>query len=233
MIDRKKLMRLQVRALFTHDDNGRLDSVNEVEGREAPQFFLGRTPDGNVWRFRHDLDATTVVELEALCLQVPLGMDTALPQSAIETFASILNRQQPLQRTWAGPAYRFPQIADVEPAAAVRVGPDNADVLRPHLPDWVDVAVSGQLLVAILEQGRAVAVCGSVRVTPDAHEAGVETAASFRGLGYGAAVVSAWARVVTDLGAIPFYSTSWDNVVSQRLARSLSLVQFGSNLHFS
>jgi len=65
-----------------------------------------------------------------------------------------------------------------------------------------------------------VSVCCSVRITPTAHEAGVETHREFRGHGYAAHVVSAWASTVRDIGPIPLYSTSWQNTASQRLPRA-------------
>jgi len=72
-----------------------------------------------------------------------------------------------------------------------------------------------------------------VRVTPVAYEVGVETAPEFRGRGYAAPVVAAWARVVREAGRIPLYSTSWENTASQAVARKLGLVQYGSDLHLT
>jgi predicted GNAT family acetyltransferase len=70
-----------------------------------------------------------------------------------------------------------------------------------------------------------------VRRTRAAHDAGVETAAAFRGRGYARLVVAAWARAVRDLDCVPFYSTSWQNDASRGVARALGLVLFGSDLH--
>jgi hypothetical protein len=56
-VDCRELMRLHVRALFTHDGAGRLVAANEPGGGAAPRFFLGRTAQGNIWRVRHDVDA--------------------------------------------------------------------------------------------------------------------------------------------------------------------------------
>jgi len=74
-----------------------------------------------------------------------------------------------------------------------------------------------------------VSVCRSVRITPAAHEAGVETLPDFRAKGYAQDVVAGWARLVRSMGAIPLYSTSWENTASQALAKKLRLVMYGAD----
>jgi predicted GNAT family acetyltransferase len=72
-----------------------------------------------------------------------------------------------------------------------------------------------------------------VRITHEAHEAGVETLPDFRGRGYATDVVAGWARLVRSLGAVPLYSTSWENAASQAVARKLRLVQYGADFHIT
>ena len=96
--------------------------------------------------------------------------------------------------------------------------------LVAELPAW-------QPFLALVEENRAVSVCRSVRITPAAHEAGVETLPSFRGKGYAKDVVAGWARVVQSMGAIPLYSTSWENTASQAVANKLRLVPYGADFY--
>jgi hypothetical protein len=70
---------------------------------------------------------------------------------------------------------------------------------------------------------RAVAVCTTVIASQDAHEAGVETLAAYRGRGFAADVLAAWACAVRKLGAAPLYATTFDNISSQRVALRLRL----------
>ena len=72
-------------------------------------------------------------------------------------------------------------------------------------------------------------VCRSVRITPEAHEAGVETLPDFRGKGYAKDVAAQWAQRVRAVGAIPLYSTSWENNASQAVARKLRLECYGAD----
>jgi hypothetical protein len=232
MLNVKDLMRLHVEALFTCDDAGDLLAVNEPGGVPAPRFFLGRTAEGNIWRFRHDVDAALARDLSALCESLPTGLPVEADLSKLGPFIAGLAREEPVRRTEGGPAFFFPS----EPSGlqiAVRVTSDNATVLSPYLEEWRnDVSACSPMLV-VLEGGKAVSLCGSVRLTAQAHEAGVETHADFRGRGYAARAVSAWASAVREIDRIPLYSTSWENKSSRALAKKLGLIQYGADLNIT
>lgn len=223
-------MRMHVQALFTHDEDGHLERVNEPDGAPAPRFFLGRTRDGDVWRFRRDVDHDIRRDLEAAIQSDVLTKDAPDSPLSASRYEKILARSALVQKTWLGPAFCFP---DELPGTAgtILVTDDNADFLRPLLAAWVPDTRLCQPMFALIVDDSAVAVCASVRRTSDAHEAGVDTAPSHRGRGYAPRVVSAWARAVRDMGRVPLYSTSWKNEASRAVARKLALIQFGSDLH--
>jgi hypothetical protein len=77
--------------------------------------------------------------------------------------------------------------------------------------------------MAIVENGYPVSVCFCARRSNVAAEAGVETAARFRGRGFGPRVTAAWALTVRATGRIPLYSTDWSNESSLAVARKLRL----------
>lgn len=216
-------MRLHVEALFTCDTAGHLVAVNDAGRAAAPRFFLGRTGEGSAWWFRHDLDAALTSDLDALCTRDP---------HAADPFIDRLARAAPVRKTWTGPAFCFP--VNLLPANdGMRVTADNAGVLSPYLDDWQGDVAEGVPMVVVVEDGKAVSICASVRVTENAHEAGVETHRAFRGRGHAARAVAGWARDVRALGRIPLYSTSWENTASQAVARKLGLRQFGVDLHIT
>jgi RimJ/RimL family protein N-acetyltransferase len=226
-------MTIHVHALFTHDARSRLLFVNEPGGGDmATRFFLGRTQMGNLWRFRSDLPDSLVEELEALCLDEPVTQELHAKPRHFETYLRLLETHTPVESLWLGPAYHFTK--NVEPSRPLlTITETDAEMLRggfealvAELPDW-------QPFVAIVVEGRAVSVCRSVRITPDAHEAGVETLPEFRRKGYAKDVVAGWARLVQSTGAIPLYSTSWDNIASQAVAKKLGLVPFGADFHIT
>jgi predicted GNAT family acetyltransferase len=65
------------------------------------------------------------------------------------------------------------------------------------------------------------------------HCAGVETHHDHRQQGHALRAVSGWAAAVRRLGATPFYSTSWDNIASQRVASRLGFEMVGIDFHVS
>ncbi|MYF91323.1 MAG: GNAT family N-acetyltransferase [Gemmatimonadetes bacterium] len=90
---------------------------------------------------------------------------------------------------------------------------------------------SGRPYLAVIEDSQAVSIYQSVRLSWRAHEAGVDTLEAYRQRGYAVSTVAAWALAVRALDLVPLYSTSWENVASQRVARRLGLVQYGVDYH--
>lgn len=112
-------------------------------------------------------------DLYALCESQPTGLDVAAGLNAAR-FIARLAREEPVRKTWTGPAFHFPPDLSRD-ELTVQVTSDNASLLSPYLEAWRgDVSTCAPLVVA-LEDGKAVSICGSVRVTEQAHEAGVET----------------------------------------------------------
>jgi RimJ/RimL family protein N-acetyltransferase len=228
----QELMRIHADTLFTHDGRGRMVGVNEPGGARAPRFFVGRTAQGSVRRFRDDLDDELVRRLEQACAAEPEGDELLDAPHGVAPYEELLARLAPVGKTWAGPAFHFPG----EPAAspeAVRVTAENAALLRPHLEPWMEDVAHRRPMFAFVVGSRAVSLCASVRTGPVAHEAGVETAPEFRGRGYAAAAVAAWAAAVRGMGRLPLYSTSWRNTASRALARKLGLRRYGADLHLT
>jgi len=231
--DDARLMRLHIDALYTHDDRGRMLRVNEPSGGgPAPRFFLGRTSRGCEWRVRDDVPEDVVAELAAAVAAEAVGQVALAPPNTPTPYESILGRVAPIERIGSGPAYVCPPQLPLD-ERAVRITRRNADLLRERLPAWLGDVETSQPIFALVVDGNAVSLCASVRITSVAHEAGVDTALAFRGRGYAPAVVSAWAKAVRETGAEPLYSTSWQNVASQAVARKLGLRLFGMDLHIA
>jgi RimJ/RimL family protein N-acetyltransferase len=232
MLTDLQLMHIYVRALFIHDSNSRLLFVNEPDNAAAPapRLFLGRTRgEGSVWRFRADLPDKLCEELDALCADEPqVNAQFNEPPRHLETFIRLLESESSVQNVSNGLAYQFIKY-DSPTNGLTIVTEDNPEILQGGFEKLIEELTAWQPFVALVKENRAVSVCRSVRITPEAHEAGVETLPEFRGNGYAEKVVSEWARLVRDAGVIPLYSTSWENKASQAVARKLELKCYGAS----
>jgi hypothetical protein len=95
--------------------------------------------------------------------------------------------------------------------------------------EWlIDEIAAVQPCMACIREGRIVSQCRSVRISPRAHEAGLETLEPFRGQGLASLVTAGWAQAVREMGALPLYSTSWKNTASQQVAQKMALYHYGN-----
>ncbi|MCP1307007.1 kasugamycin N-acetyltransferase AAC(2')-IIb [Paenibacillus tyrfis] len=235
MIDREKikptaheLMEMHVEAMFTHDRNMRLRTINEPWPGEpsAPRFFLGRTIEGSaLCRFRYDVPDTLARQLEALCADEPIVRDFQTNPKHFEAYMNLLQSE----RFTMGPCYLIPDTT-VPTMEVVSVTRENMTELLRGGFEWLISEIDyAQPCIALVRDARAVSICRSVRITSRAHEAGLETLDGFRGRGYAASVVAGWAMVVRNMECIPLYSTLCDNLSSQNVARKTGLSFYGVN----
>jgi RimJ/RimL family protein N-acetyltransferase len=226
-----QLLRIQLDALFTHDAHDRICYVNEPGGERAPRFFFGRSRKGNIWRCRDDLGEQTVQKLEELASNELVRDDLRVAPHNLDGFLAALRADGEIVSIESGPAYRFPE--ELPSAKVTRITRSSSHLLR-RLPWRMDKTArefaAYEPLMAVIEAGAAVSLCHSARNTDQAAEAGVETLEAYRRRGYASNVVTGWAHAVRATGRIPLYSTSWDNLASQAVARTLGLVQYGTDL---
>ncbi len=234
MLSNLELLALQTQTLFVQNEAKRLLYVNEPERPEAPRFFLGRTKEGVIYRFRDDVPQKIVGQLAEIVAKEPGTLNEK--SDYLELYKEILRQHRPVQAVESGPAYRFPDKFQNEYPSlpnVVTITETNADVLDAHFADLRAVLASRQPCVAVIQENRAVSVCCSSRTSPGAAEAGLETIPAFRAQGYAAKVVTGWAAEVRKTGRIPLYSTAWNNLASRAVAKKLGLIMYGTDLHLT
>ena len=182
-------------------------------------MFIARAGAERVLRIRHDIPET-VARTWLAC-----GDDEARLRDRVAEHAPIANQHR-------GPAYVMP--AQIEaPAGVIAVRSPEAPPLHPELVARGWGLSEAEPYVGVVRDGHVVAVCYSSRDGAEACEAGVETAITYRGQGLGAAAVRAWAAAVQRSGRLALYSTSWDNIASQRIAERLGAERYGENWHLT
>lgn len=229
-------MEHQVRALYRHDAQGRLIPDARTTGTAAapPLLFLGRTRHGNLWRLRADLPAPLLRELARLLAAEPIQPVTEEFPSRVATLRERIQAHTPLNAEWHGPAFRFPVLSS-EFAGARLVEADRRGALLEAFPNHAEQLSGAGPVCAVSCDDRPVCIafCATeLSATVPAVEVGVETLPGWRGRGFAAQAVSAWAHQVRRVGAEPLYSTSWGNRSSRAVARRLGLICYGADLHF-
>jgi len=222
-------MSLRVAGLCRHDHRGRMLITNQWDGGQPPRFYLARTREGNVWRVRADVPDAVARALSTLAADEPPLRDPAERPLHEARYVDLLCTGRSAARTESGPVYWFAS-AVVPAAQPVTIDAANAHLLHGGLEDWLPDVPHRRPMVAMVEDGRAVSVCASVRITEQTHEAGVETLAACRGRGHAVNAVAGWAQQVRQRGVDKiFYSTSWSNRASQGVADRLGLAMLGTD----
>jgi RimJ/RimL family protein N-acetyltransferase len=222
-----ELMQFHVQALYVHDKNGRITAVNQWDGGTVPRFFLGRTTLGNVWRFRDDMPDDLIHELTALCFE---ETDDVLQEPRHED--KYLQLLEPVKQLWQGPVYWCPRVVK-QVAKSVAIIEANQHLLEGGLESWLPDVPHRQPFFAAVQDGKAVSVCASVRITDRAHEAGVETLPAYRQQGHAANAVASWTNTLLEQRIIPLYSTSRENTASQNVTRKVGFEFFGTDFHIT
>jgi hypothetical protein len=227
-MDEPDLMRIHADTLFTYDARGRMLRSNEPDGRPAPRLFVGGTTAGYVVRFGEGVPDALVRRLAEIIERQPAAGTLHFPPAVLTAVREALEQRAPMTREGGGPAYRFPEPI-ARSSEAVQVTAANVEVVRDTYPWLLNELADWWPCFAVVRNGAAVSVCFSARIGAVAAEAGVDTLPAFRGRGYAAAVTAAWGASVRFAGRIPLYSTAWDNLASQGVARRLGLITVGAD----
>ena len=222
--------RLQLETLFVLNGVGRIVSTREPQPTPGPAFILIRGASACGWAIRRDVSDRVADELDQLAAREPaLGSSWRQPPVHVRRYRELLGAG----RVRWGPAFAFSDRLRT-PAPAPDDGVTSVDDearLARHFSGWVagEISAGRSPVMAVAEDAHPVSVCFSARRSAVAAEAGVETAAAFRGRGHAPRVTAAWANAVRGIGLVPLYSTDWENGPSLAVARKLELIPFATD----
>jgi RimJ/RimL family protein N-acetyltransferase len=214
---------LHLENLCDFDERGRMRAEPADATRRPPRFRMVLTANGSRWFVRDDLDDGLVEQLEALAVGEPMG--EAIPEWPQHRARYVELLGADAEAEYCGPAYVLPE-RDWPPGPAIELSEEDRPLLERHLSGWARDFEASRPIGAVVEDGAAVSVCGNARRLSPGVEAGVETVETYRRRGYARAATAVWAQAIRREGMIPLYSTSWDNIASQRIAASLGAVQY-------
>lgn len=211
------------------DERGRLkesDGVTIASASEGGRMFIGdKIPD------------PLADELRTAFSSRPPGGDPPSEPEVVSTCHGILEARIGSTTKRCGPYYVIPRgcsfISDVLIETSVGEAPAHLRAANPgnwEADEWGDLldnSLHGPWAMAVVGD-RVVSICHTPRpMSPDAAECGTWTDPEFRGRGYAAATVVAWAAILEPTGRQLFYSTDSSNLSSQRVAERLGLRLIG------
>ena len=222
------LITLHTIALFNHDEAGRITGSNEPIPEPPPRLYVGRSPDGNVWRYGASVPADLAARLdEVLRAEMP-ATELESPPQCLKELTDLLESQGQVTDVSSGPAWLIPASTAIPEGVSVTSALTPDQILEADQLFASDIAPSLPF-AAVVVDGQVASLCSCSRITPEVAEAGLVTVPEYRGHGYAVAVTAAWAAAVRATGRLPLYSTSWDNHSSRRVAAKLNLRLYGAD----
>lgn len=219
----RRLVAMHLENICDFDDRGRLRAERDGSDRSPPRFRMVLAAEEHRWFFRHDLDDALVARLDDLARgETVTGTIPQWPQHR-EAYREVLEAGD--EAEYCGPAFVLPE-RQAPAGPATELSQAERPLLERYLEGWARDFEASRPIAAVVVDGAAVSVCGNARRLSPAVEAGVETAEAYRNRGYARAATALWASAIRREGMVPLYSTSWDNVASQRVAASLGAVQY-------
>jgi hypothetical protein len=224
--DIASLLQLELETLWITDDDGRVVRARTPEYRPAPALTVAQGHGELVWAAGRTVDAPAFDEIADV-----FGHEHSETQAAIGWRPTSCDRLLDLLgahvsgREERGPAFVLTDTP--EPASGIDCWTSehiDSDNLRGRMREEDRCSLVSPWAVAVID-GSVAAVCETARSALTSVEAGVWTYEPFRRRGFGAAAVAAWTNLVTERTV--FYSTTFDNVASQRIAHSLGFRPIG------
>lgn len=210
-----ELLRIQLRTLYAFDRLGRIVRRAGDPERTPPRVAISSGGGERLLRVRHDVPEAHVRKWLA-CIDE-------------QQFPRLVAAHSPVEDEYRGPAFVLPPTE----------GATEAEVITPRHVLHPELVARGWLpqerapYVGVVRDGLVVSVCFCAAESLEAAEAGVETAASYRGQGLVALAVRAWANAVQGEGRLALYSTTWENEASRRVAAKLGAFEYGENWHLT
>jgi hypothetical protein len=220
------LLQLELETLWITDNDGRMVRARTSEDRPAPTLTVVRGDSQLVWAAGRSVTAPVLDEIAQVLdgerSETPAG--NGWRPAASDRLLAVLGKHAS-GREERGPSFVLTEtperVSGIDCWTSARI---DVDDLRGLMREEDRCSLVAPWAVAVAD-GSVAAVCETARSAPTSVEAGVWTYEPFRRRGFGAAAVATWSSLVNE--RIVFYSTTFDNVASQRIAQSLGFRPLG------
>jgi GNAT superfamily N-acetyltransferase len=231
-LDDRTLLDLGDEASSIFDARGRILHSNSPDQLPPPRLALTCTATCYRVNFGASVPDNLAHELAAIVERERPDGTLTIPADLQTRLRTVLERHAPIEEEGGGPGYLFPESV-VAPEHVVQITEENVDLARETFPWMLREFAGWAPYFAVVEGGVVASVCFNARSGPRAAEAGLYTHPEYRGRGYAADVTRAWGAATRARGRVPLYSTSWDNLASQAVARKVGLIQYSAGISWT
>ena len=221
----KELLEIHVRALFTMDSDSKLVSINEPwdSTKIAPRFYIGKTLNGTIiYRFRYDIPEKIINLLENFINGENCENNDFSFKYLIEYLRILGTDNYFSEVCYYGKNYLQEYYNNCN-----KITVENIKNYELNGLEWLkDEIMYCQPCFGLIENKQVVSLCMSVRITENAHEAGIETIENYRGRNHAKNVLSAWMKEIQNSNCLALYSTNTKNKSSQRVAEKAFLDKY-------
>jgi hypothetical protein len=226
--DSTVLLERELTTLWITDHRGRLERVRPSDPEPVPLLVVATARDALVW-------ACSTVVPDDLAADIGEALDADRPHdrtadvgwspTCAPRLLELVGQLGPVGNVARGPSFLFSVVPEPHNGIECWLSTEvDAQRLSGRMPERDRQSLAPPWAVAVVD-GQVASVCETARSAPDGVEAGVWTYESHRQQGLATAATAAWARLVA--GRTVFYSTSYDNRSSQRVAQRLGLSPLG------
>jgi hypothetical protein len=225
-IPQKKLLEMHIEALFTLDGQSKLVSINEPwdKTKPAPRLYLGKTFDGSIiYKYGYNISFEIIKKLEYY-LEKESILEKNYEIKYLDEYINILGSKDYSQEI----CFYYNDEINESLDHYKKINSENINKINLKYFEWLKEEIKYcQPCCAIIEKNQIVSICRSVRITENAHEAGIETINEYKGKGLAVKILREWANEVQKIGCIALYSTNKENKSSQKVAEKALLNNFG------
>ncbi|MDF8357599.1 GNAT family N-acetyltransferase [Ensifer adhaerens] len=218
---------------FHLNGSGRIERENDPDHSAGPRFWFAGCEDGNVFAVGSHVPDDLASRLHDLAVTEPPFLYPGIPRHLIGYLAVFAN--EPPVRHSQEVIYELPHSLAIGDGALL-IGSDSEEG-RELMQSWTrDGPPQGLVELGFREEadfwapwcvanvdGEIASIAFAARLTESGAELGLVTARSFRGRGLAAAATAGWSRLPSLSSRTLFYSTSRENLSSQRVAARLGL----------
>jgi GNAT superfamily N-acetyltransferase len=227
--DDRTLMDLSAETSSVFDARGRILHSRSPDRLPPPRVALTCTATSYRAAFGASVPDDLASEITAVVERERPDGTLTIPTTLRSRLRAALEKHAPIQSEGGGPGYYFPERVDA-PEHVVEITEANLDLARDTFPWMLREFAGWAPYFAVVEDGAVASVCFDARSGPRAAEAGLYTHPEYRGRGYAVDVTRAWGAATRAGGRVPLYSTSWDNLASQAVARKVGLIQYSGDI---